>query len=276
MNKLMQATAICVTLFCTSAMAFSPQSGIYWNPAQPGRGWSLDYQNGSLAVAAYVYKADGTPVWYLAAAPMTHGNTRFSGLAQEYAHGQCLGCSHEDPVVVGDEGTITLVFSDSRNARLTWGGESIRIERQNFGFGRAPASMLGRWAFVVPGVFSLDGETYTFRSIGPPSGVPGGTGTFYDLKQGTIGECYTGGYLAGNCVVVEFSESFRMNLWIFFKDLDRLDGLRLITRGNDPAIEQPMNGMQILAANEIEDPSFPPDVATPQELIERYLEVVAE
>ena len=46
--------------------AFVPENGWWWNEAESGRGFFMDYKNNFAFIAGYMYEADGKPFWYTA------------------------------------------------------------------------------------------------------------------------------------------------------------------------------------------------------------------
>lgn len=238
--------------YCSEAYA-NPVPGMYGNPSQSGRGYNIDYQNGKIAIAVYGYRPDGQSVWYLAAGPMTDGNTRFAGEALEMENGQCFGCPYEAPTVAKSIGTLAIVFHAWDRATLTYNGEPIEIEHSDFGFGDAPGSMLGRWYAILedPATRDLDGLAYLFSRLAPPSGLPGGTGLFLDDGSRAAGECYDSGALAGRCLIVDLAASsdrverafvydHRVNRW-FGAEVDPVTGQGIAS----------MMAMQVNAGNEL-------------------------
>jgi len=48
--------------------AFAPASGLWWNPNESGRGFTIDTQGpGIMIVTAYVYQPSGPATWFLTA-----------------------------------------------------------------------------------------------------------------------------------------------------------------------------------------------------------------
>ena len=105
------------------------RTGIYWNPAEGGRGWGIEVQNGVLYMVGYMYDAAGNPAWYVtgpslpAAAEARQNrfvervgplpgpsNPPFAGVWTQYANGQVLGGPYRSPVYAGSAGAMTLQF----------------------------------------------------------------------------------------------------------------------------------------------------------------------
>jgi hypothetical protein len=130
-------------------------TGIYWNPAEPGRGFAIEIQNGVLYMGGYMYDASGLPVWYIVppttpAVPLQAAQPRqrccvgiiisqppfdgpFLGDWVQFAHGQVLGGPYRAPVVFsGDVGAMSLTFQAGQFPNAVLGlpnGGSTNIQR---------------------------------------------------------------------------------------------------------------------------------------------------
>jgi alpha-tubulin suppressor-like RCC1 family protein len=113
--------------------ATQPQTGWWWNPSEGGRGFSIEIQDNTAFVAAYMYDASGNPVWYAAGpATLSSGNV-YQGSWTSYAGGQTLTGSYQSPTSTTNAGSLTIQFSSTTAGTLTLpDGRQISIER--FGF----------------------------------------------------------------------------------------------------------------------------------------------
>jgi hypothetical protein len=128
------------------AHGWLPESGWYWNPLESGRGFNIEVQDGSLFLAAFVYRPDGSPVWYSAGGPMT--NDRFwTADLFETSQGQCIGCSYRAPAAAR-VGTAIISFTSERSAVITILGVAVSATRYDFtGFGTASIdALMGEWS----------------------------------------------------------------------------------------------------------------------------------
>jgi hypothetical protein len=111
-----------------AAGAFVPIPGVWWNKNEPGSGFGLDYENGTLLVEVYSYLLGGASQWYLAAGPLT--NNVFTATLDKYIGGQCVSCAYNAPSLAGNDGTITISFTSPTTANVDLpGGRHIQIER---------------------------------------------------------------------------------------------------------------------------------------------------
>lgn len=100
-----------------SAPLAVPQIGLWWNPAESGSGYALDYKHGTLVVTVYSYLANGTAQWYLAAGAVS--GTTFAATLDKYVGGQCISCGYtRGPSSAGNDGAITIEFSSATAATL--------------------------------------------------------------------------------------------------------------------------------------------------------------
>lgn len=132
------------------AQAITPESGLWANPAAAGTGYNIEVQDNVLAMTIYSSDANGAPVYFLAAGPMT-GDNQFYGSMQKFSGGQCFGCPYKAPVVT-PAGPVSLVFTNAQTANVSInGGAPIPISRVVFGLTPNDASfLLGGWGFVTP------------------------------------------------------------------------------------------------------------------------------
>lgn len=106
-----------------------PQTGWWWNPAEGGRGYSIETKGDHLFMAAYLYDATGRATWMTAGGVTYADGALFSGTLQSYANGQTLTGPYQQPTGPVSSGAITLAFTDARHGTLIWPGGSIPIER---------------------------------------------------------------------------------------------------------------------------------------------------
>jgi hypothetical protein len=152
-NFLKTLVASLVVIACgwlDTAQAITPESGLWANPAASGTGYNIEVQDNLLAVTIYSTDANGAPIYFLAAGPMT-GDNQFYGTMQKFSGGQCFGCPYKAPVVT-PSGPVSLVFTNAQTANVSVnGGAPIPISRVAFGVNPNDVSvLLGGWGFVTP------------------------------------------------------------------------------------------------------------------------------
>lgn len=156
---------LCVLLIATGfaiaspARAFTPESGWWWNPDEPGYGFAIEVQDKFIFMAAYTYAASGSPrpaKWYAAQGEMQRYDTFQTATFYTAQNGTCLGCPFtQNQIAAENPGTIRIEFDTETTATLTWGGRTIPIERHNFFLGADPQIApktelwLGEWQAVT-------------------------------------------------------------------------------------------------------------------------------
>jgi hypothetical protein len=112
-----------------------PETGIYWNPGQSGRGYTIEVNSDVATVVSYHYTPDGQPTWYLSTMPLPAGSAgkNVAGDLMTYTGGQTLGGAYKAPKA-SMEGAFIVNFDDACNGMLSSTGLVKR-----FGFGSLPA-----------------------------------------------------------------------------------------------------------------------------------------
>ncbi len=163
LNRLALATGLALTA-TSAAFAYTPESGFYWNPEEPGTGVLIEIQDNFLFLNGLLFLPDGSPTFVTSQGFLDDNAMRFvstgdpgdGSSVNTFRGGQCLGCAFTGPpqIFLGSEGPVEIVFDpeDPSRASLTWGGRTTSIERFQFGLVRstdaAPVSitkMLGEW-----------------------------------------------------------------------------------------------------------------------------------
>jgi hypothetical protein len=114
----------------------TPDTGWWWNQYDvAGRGYSLEVNNGRILLASYMYRDDGSPIWYIADEAFTNGS--FSGTLFDVQGTQTLnatgpGKTSTGPTSIKVSGTFssstqgTITLTDSR---FSGGSTTIPITR---------------------------------------------------------------------------------------------------------------------------------------------------
>jgi monoamine oxidase len=71
-----------LTTAAVSPTGFVPETGWWWNASEGGRGYSIETRNGRMFMAAYMYRDDGSAVWYVMSGAIAGGT--FTGSVLEY------------------------------------------------------------------------------------------------------------------------------------------------------------------------------------------------
>ncbi|MBK8285643.1 MAG: hypothetical protein IPK97_12670 [Ahniella sp.] len=141
------------------AASYTPESGFWWNPNEPGSGLAIEIEDDFIYVAAYLYDPQGFPYWYITSGRLVDSAGTLSLNNAQVATatgGQCLGCPWRAPTNTPAGGLMSIVFdrTDETRATLTWGGQTKTIRRLDYydiGFGPDAENqrLLGEWQVVL-------------------------------------------------------------------------------------------------------------------------------
>lgn len=108
-----------------------PQTGWWYNPAEGGRGYSIEARGNRLFFAAFHYDASGRATWNFAGGPTSIDGSLFTAEFLAASGGQTLTGPYRTPNLA-NAGAISLAFSDGARGTMTWPGGTVAIERQAF------------------------------------------------------------------------------------------------------------------------------------------------
>jgi hypothetical protein len=162
---------IMLSLLAHPALAITPENGWWWNPTEPGRGFNIETQNGTVFIATFIYEGSGQSVWYSGSGAITQNGTLNTTLMRS-DNGQCVGCSYQSPNASPQTG-ITMQFHSESRATVNWAGAAIPIRRFNFKLGDSYEQVLGEWLFVTgaPQLPVYFGERIAFWGITVEQGI---------------------------------------------------------------------------------------------------------
>lgn len=194
--------AVALLALSLGANAFQPRTGHWYNPAESGRGFNIDIQDGVMVLTMYSYDSSGNAQWYLASGNMTNGQRGFSAPLGKFRGGQCLECAYSGaPVSTGNDGAIFVNFATETSATVTLpGGHTSQIVPFNFKYGEPPNGMLGEWVFVEDIIITF-ADRFNFTTI--IAGTAGGNGIAFDPIKNAGCELQTSGSLVGQVICVD-------------------------------------------------------------------------
>jgi len=109
------------SFYTPPAASTVPQGGWWYNANEGGRGYFLEVQGTTLFFAGYMYRADGTAVWYVASGALTNGSS-FSGSLVEYAGGPTFPQPTKTGATGTTAGTVALTFSSPAQGTISLNG----------------------------------------------------------------------------------------------------------------------------------------------------------
>ena len=107
----------------------APQAGWWWNPAEDGRGFSIEKRGNRLFFAAFLYDVSGRSTWLVSNGPVSLDGSLYSGELLGARGGQTLFGSYPGLPTLRSEGAITLAFNTATNGTLVWPGGAVPLQR---------------------------------------------------------------------------------------------------------------------------------------------------
>ena len=123
------------SLATSAASNFTPQNG-NWNVSselngQPGRGMTIDVQDGTLVLQVYNYLANGAGTFHLAAGKVV--DNRVVAPLKHYRGGRYFGSGPLSGTEDGDAGSVTITFTSGSTGTVQFPGEQpVAMERYRF------------------------------------------------------------------------------------------------------------------------------------------------
>jgi hypothetical protein len=155
LQRVLGLLAVIALGLAAPARAFTPESGFWWAPTEPGSGITFEIQDNYVFMAGYVYDQTGRATWFTSQGLLT-GNSRYTSVLDAFSGGQFIGGPPRNPVgQAGAGGSISITFTTETKATLVWGGRTIAIERFDYYLSRTggidPKTelMLGEWQVVL-------------------------------------------------------------------------------------------------------------------------------
>jgi hypothetical protein len=150
MKRLVAALALLFITGAAAAQDFTPVQGHYWNPKEPGTGYTISVQNGVMVTAIYSYTVEGDPIWYLVECPIVGKARTCTGRLTHYTDGQSIGGSFVAPRVDGSAGTAKFTWiTEAKLEVLLPQNRVVTIVPLEYARHPGAAALLGRWVFVA-------------------------------------------------------------------------------------------------------------------------------
>lgn len=158
--------------FASIAHGVVPESGLWWNPAESGRGYGIEVQDDTVFIVYYGFQPSGGMSAFFESAGTLNPTT---GVVNAYwasaTGGQCFGCTYR-PSQLSSLGQARFEFTSSKTGRILLPGNlTIPIQRQVF-INTAPRdSMFGTWHLTEGALGLYFGESLW---ISTPENSPAG------------------------------------------------------------------------------------------------------
>jgi len=148
--------ALLLLLVCASASAATapPVDGIYWDPAESGRGYAVETQNDLMFVAIYNYDTDGSPSFYVIQGAWNGTTHQIDGARLlQVTSGPWIGSPFSPIGSIVDRGPATFQFTSFTSATFSFNGHTSHLERFLYGYGgNADSLMSGVWYAAYGGL----------------------------------------------------------------------------------------------------------------------------
>jgi hypothetical protein len=159
-----------------------PESGLWWNPAQSGRGYFVDLQGSVFAFYTYIFDNSGNATWYMSAGPL-NADGSYDGKLQEYSDGQSLTGTYKAPSVKGNVSSVHWTCKSATACTLIWAGVPVEIQRFAFGSGPAAQDSAVPSTPVIAAGSVVNGNGI-FSILSPASGTANVTKYTAECKSG--------------------------------------------------------------------------------------------
>ena len=106
-----------------------PQTGWWFNPAEGGRGYSIEAKGNRLFMAAFHYEPDGRATWNFAGGVTSLDGSLFTADFLGASGGQSMTGPYRFPNLA-NAGAVTFAFTDAQHGTMAWPGGTVQIERQ--------------------------------------------------------------------------------------------------------------------------------------------------
>jgi hypothetical protein len=154
-KRVIALSIVCASGFASAATA-PPVDGIYWDPAQSGRGYAVETQDNLMFIALYNYENDGSPAFYFIQGEWNGSARRLDGAhLLETASGPWIGGPFSPVGAVIDKGPVTFEFPTFTTARFVYNGHTSNLERFLYGYGTSADSLMGGAWYATFGASGL-------------------------------------------------------------------------------------------------------------------------
>lgn len=124
-----------------------PLQGLYWNPAESGRGYAVSVQDDFVFILGFGYDQQSFPTFYIVQGSW-NGNTRRvnSNDLLEVSSGPWIGAAYTPPGAILNRGAAIVEFPLRDRMRLTYNGRTTELVQFAFNYGTTANTLLpGTW-----------------------------------------------------------------------------------------------------------------------------------
>lgn len=215
MKNIKNILVLLLLLISTPSFAFMPSVGIWGvdseDNGQPGRGFQIEAENGIIVFTYFGYRPDGSSTFYYASGPIV--NNTFTAQLLDIQGGTTLGGAHQNAVVAGNAGNVTVNFTSGKHGIIAFPGEPQRaISKRPFGYADGPDGLLGTWMLTqILGVGPLTEihtlVTNTGLSTTTGNGMVASASVDFVCELQVTGE-FTGQVVCSDMPQITFADSY--------------------------------------------------------------------
>jgi len=139
---------LALLLFFTVAHTRPPTPGVWWNPAESGRGWNFEGQNDIWSISHFSYGTSRQSLFYVTVGVWNESTDTITGDLLAPTGGQCVGCTYVAPSQPS-LGSMRFEFTSSKRGRAIYpNGTFVNIEKFTYGYANTAQELLGTWQTV--------------------------------------------------------------------------------------------------------------------------------
>jgi len=216
----MYKIAILLLFISTNSFSVTPETGWWWNPNEPGRGFNIEHQDGIVFIATFIYDENGIPIWYTTSGRLLNSNVKAN--MEKFKDGQCITCEFMPPSSEVD-GVGEFNFTTSRTGIFSWKGVNVPIQRFDFQQNRLNGSWL---VGDISALISIDISNVMEDSVIVNSVIPALDDMRFVYTNSTIGD-FTHMAARSKNGGDFYSSNFDNVLLFSFKGPNKVEGLRV-------------------------------------------------
>ncbi len=126
----------------------SPAEGMWYDKDEPGRGVTVEIQDGRILATYFGYKQNGDAIWWQGVGYRDDNNqNKYAGSFSTGKNGQCVGCAYTAPEFdeANSIGDFTMTFVNGNEADFTWAGKNMTLVKYYYGYEKPIDRAKGLW-----------------------------------------------------------------------------------------------------------------------------------
>ena len=158
--------AALLLLVSNACHAVLPEQGLWWNPAESGRGYGIEIQDDYIFITYYAYGQSGQSTFFTSGGRYNIVTSSASLDLAAYSNGQCFGCAYVGRPTPSLAGNVSVSFSSPMTGQIRFSnGTVVPIQRQLF-FGNEPrTNLFGTWHLTSGALGLYFGDMLWIQSV---------------------------------------------------------------------------------------------------------------